>query len=132
MELHNRKARHNYNIIETYEAGIKLTGSNVKQIVLHSLDISSSFCMIENGEIFVYNIPFSDNQKKKLLMHKKEILKLQIKSLESNLQIIPLLIYDKNNKFKMLISLAKPKKNYDKRETIKKREIDRDLRSRIS
>ena len=52
MELHNRKARHNYNILETYEAGIKLTGSNVKQIVLHSLDISSSFCMIENGEIF--------------------------------------------------------------------------------
>ena len=88
--------------------------------------------MIENGEIFVYNMPFSDNQKKKLLMHKKEILKLQIKSLESNLQIIPLLIYDKNNKFKMLISLAKPKKNYDKRETIKKREIERDLRSRIS
>lgn len=132
MELHNRKARHNYNILETYEAGIKLTGQNVKQLVSNSLDISSSYCMIEKGEIFIYNIPFSDNTKKKLLMHKKEILKLSIKSSEGYLQIIPLMVYEKNNKLKVLISLAKPKKNYDKRETIKKREVERDLRSRLS
>lgn len=129
MELHNRKARHNYNIVETYEAGIKLTGENVKQIVNDSLDISSSYCMCESNEIFVYNIPFRDNKKKKLLLHKKEILKIKIKSSEHNYQIIPLMMYDKNNKFKILISLAKPKKNYDKRETIKKRDIERDLRS---
>lgn len=132
MELHNRKARYNYNILETYEAGMKLTGNNIKQLINGGLDISSSYCMIEKKEVYVYNLPFSDNNKKKLLLHKKEILKLQIKSLESNLQIIPLMIYEKNNKFKMLISLVKPKKNYDKRETIKKREIERDLRSRMS
>lgn len=131
MELNNRKARHNYNILETFEAGIELNSNNVKQIVNGNLDISASYCMIENGEIFVYNIPFKDENKKRLLMHKKEILKLQIKSSENNLQIIPLSIYDKNNKFKMLISLSKSKKNYDKRETIKKREIERDIKSQL-
>ena len=128
MEISNRKAKYEYYIVETYEAGMKLKGENVKQIVNGQLDISTSFCHICNGEIFVCNIPFFDCNKIKLLLHRKEILKLKIKQEEKHLSIIPLKIYSKNNKFKMAIALCKPKRNYDKREVIKKRDIERDLK----
>ena len=122
LNIENRKANYLYSIVESFEVGIVLNGLDVKQLLNEKVDITTSYCLITNGEIYVYNINFHSANYKKLLMHKKEILKLFNDSVKNNLSIIPLAIYESNNKFKMKIGLAKPKKMYDKRETLKKRD----------
>ncbi len=142
MEILNRKARYDYIIEEEYEAGIVLTGTEIKSIRLGKANIKDSYAIIKNEEIFLLNTHISAYEKgnifnhnetrtRKLLLHKKEIKKLSNKIELSGYTLIPLKIYFKNGKAKVLIGLAKGKKNYDKRESIKERDIEREMRKNL-
>lgn len=143
MEILNRKARHDYFIEEEYECGIALTGTEIKSIRNGSCNIGDSYGHIRKGELYVLNMfigiykegnLFNHNEKRtrKLLMHKKEILKLENKVKLEGYTLIPLKVYFKNNKAKLLLGLCKGKKDYDKREAIKERDIKRELSKRTS
>lgn len=133
----NRKARHDYEILETYEAGIVLKGTEVKALREGRANIKDSYAKIRNGEIFLINShisPYSygnvnnhdPERERKLLMHKREIMKLLGKVKERGYTLVPLSIYfDKNNRAKVELALAKGKSKYDKREAIKKRDEKR-------
>ena len=138
MEIINRKARYDYEIEETYEAGIVLTGTEIKSIRNGKANIKDSYAIIRNDEIFLLNTHISlydegnrfnheETRTRKLLLHKKEILKLKNKIDLEGYTLIPLKIYFVKSKAKVLIGLAKGKKNYDKRETIKKRDVEREM-----
>lgn len=138
MEIINRKARYDYEIEETYEAGIALTGTEIKSIRNGKANIKDSYAIIRNDEIYLLNTHISlydegnrfnheELRTRKLLLHKKEILKLKDKVELEGYTLIPLKIYFVKSKAKVLIGLAKGKKNYDKRETIKKRDIEREM-----
>lgn len=141
----NKKAFHDYFVLETYEAGIELFGTEVKSIRQGKLNLRDSWCSIEKGEIFVRGMHISPYEKgnifnrdplrpKKLLMHKREIMKLYAESQQKGLAIIPLSVYFKKGKAKMSIGLCKGKKTHDKREAITKktqlREAEREMRSK--
>ena len=142
MEILNRRAKYDYFIIDSYEAGIVLTGTEIKSIRLGKVNIKDSYIIIRNEELYLLNTHISSYDKgnrfnhdeertRKLLMHKKEIKKLNNKvTLEGN-TLIPLKIYFKNGKAKILVGLCKGKKNYDKRETIKKREAEREIAKQV-
>ncbi len=137
----NKKAYHNYHILEEYEAGIVLSGYEVKSLRLHNASLVDSLVRINNSEAFLENVyiaPYTqisthiqDYQTKrlrKLLLHKQEIVKIFSKSKEKGLTVVPLEIYvSKYGKIKALIGLAKGKTTYDKREDLKKRDIKREL-----
>lgn len=138
MEILNRKARYDYNIEETYEAGIALTGTEIKSIRQGKVNLKDSYAIIRNNEIYLLNTHISAYEKgninnheeertRKLLMHKKEILKLNNKVTIEGYTLIPLKIYFVNGKAKVQIGLCKGKKNYDKRQTIKERDIKREI-----
>lgn len=142
----NKKAYFDYEIIETYEAGIVLLGTEVKSAKEGKINLRDSFVKIINGEAFLLNChisPYSHGnitnhdptRTRKLLLHRKELNKLIGKSKEKGLTLIPLKIYEKGNKIKVEISLAKGKKKFDKRESIKEkdisREINRELKNRF-
>ena len=138
MEILNRKARYDYEIEDTYEAGIVLTGTEIKSIRLGKVNIKDSYAIIRNNEIFLLNTHISiydegnrfnheEDRTRKLLLHKKEILKLRDKLEKEGYTIIPLKIYFVKNKAKVLLGLAKGKKNYNKKETIKERDIQREM-----
>ena len=138
----NRKARHDYFIHETYEAGIALVGTEVKSLRAGKANLKDSFAKIKNNEIFLDNMHISPYEQgnifnhdplraRKLLMHKREILKLKDKLEKEGYTLIPLKMYFKGSKLKVLIGLAKGKKNYDKREAIKKRDIEREMQKII-
>ena len=142
MEILNRKAKYNYQIFETVEAGIVLTGTEIKSLRLGKANIKDSYARVKNNEIFLINMHISryDNgnlfnhdeiRERKLLLHKKEILKFRDKIKLEGYTLVPLKVYLKNGKAKVLIGLAKGKKNYDKREDIKKRDIERNIRARL-
>ena len=139
----NRKARHDYSVLETYEAGIELVGTEVKSIRQGSVNLKDSWCSIDNGEIFIRGMHVSPYEKgnifnrdplriRKLLMHKREINKLYGTVKQDGLSLIPLSVYFKDSKVKVLIGLCKGKKLYDKRADMAKRtanrEIDRNLK----
>ncbi len=139
----NRKARHEYFILESYEAGIELVGTEVKSIRQGSVNLKDSWCGIENGEIFVKGMHISPYEKgnifnrdplrpRKLLMHKREINKLYGTLKQDGLSLIPLSLYFKDSKVKVQLGLCKGKKLYDKRADMArrdaKREIDRNLK----
>lgn len=139
IEILNRQAKFNYEILETYEAGIVLTGTEIKSLRNGNANIKDSYANIKNGEIFLLNMHIShyeegnifnheETRTRKLLLHKKEILKLKNKVDLNGYTIIPLKIYFVKRKAKILLGLAKGKKNYDKREDIKKRDIEREVR----
>lgn len=144
MEILNRKARHNYFIEDEIECGIELLGNEVKSIREGSCNIKDSYAVIRKDEVYVINMFIkkyshtsvfneSETRKRKLLLHKKEILKLKQKIEKEGYTLIPLKIYFKNRgRAKLLLGVCKGKKNYDKRETIKerdiKRKIERDLK----
>lgn len=142
IEIQNRKAKFDYEILETYEAGIVLLGTEVKSIKIGKANLRDSYCIIRNGEIFILNMHISsydfgnifnheETRTRKLLLKKKEILKLK-NSLDMNgLTIVPLKLYVKKNKIKLLIGLAKGKHNYDKREAIKKKDQERELKKSL-
>ena len=134
----NPTARHNYTIDDTFEAGIVLTGTEIKSIRNGKVNIKDSYAIIKNGEIYLLNTHISlydegnrfnheENRTRKLLLHKKEILKLRDKIEMEGYTLIPLKIYFVKSKAKVLIGLAKGKKNYDKREAIKKRDELREM-----
>ena len=138
----NRKAFHDYHLIETLEAGIVLLGTEVKAIREGRLNLRDSYARLEDGEVFLYNVnisPYSHRgyadheplRKRKLLLHRDEIRKLIGKTVEKGMTLVPVRLYYKNGRVKVAISLAKGKKDYDKRETIKRREADRETRAAI-
>ena len=138
MEIKNRKARFDYEIIETFLSGIVLLGSEVKSIRNGKVSFTDSYCMFENNELFLKNLHISEYQNtafgthdpkrdKKLLLTKKELRKLREKVAEKGLTIIPLKMFlNKKNTFKVEIALAKGKKNYDKRNKILTKDIERE------
>ena len=138
MEIINRKARHDYFIEEEYECGIALKGTEIKSIREGSCNIGDSYGHIKKGELYVLNMfigeykegnifNHQETRTRKLLMHKKEILKISNKVQLEGYTLIPLKVYFKDNKAKLLLGLCKGKKDYDKRESIKERDIKRDL-----
>lgn len=138
MEILNRKARYDYEIEETYEAGIVLTGTEIKSIREGKVNIKDSYAMIRNNEIYLLNTHISqykegnifnheEDRTRKLLLHKREILKLRDKLEKDGYTIIPLKIYFVKNKAKVQLGLAKGKKNYNKKEAIKERDIKREM-----
>ncbi|MGB9803436.1 SsrA-binding protein SmpB [Desulfofundulus sp.] len=143
----NRKARHDYHILETYEAGIALTGTEVKSLRAGRANLQDSFARVENAELFLYNMhisPYDQGNRfnhepkrtRKLLMHKREILRLLGKSREKGLALIPLKVYfNDRGKAKVELALARGKKVYDKREDMAardaRREMERALRGRM-
>ncbi len=142
MEILNRKAKYNYQIFETVEAGIVLTGTEIKSLRVGKANIKDSYARIKNNEVFLINMHISsyengnifnhdETRERKLLLHKKEILKFRDKIKLEGYTLVPLKVYLKNGRAKVLIGLAKGKKNYDKREDIKKRDIERSIRARL-
>lgn len=142
MEIFNRKAIHDYFIIEEYECGIVLVGTEIKSIREGLCNLKDSYALIRNNEVFVLNMhisPYKEGnifnhdalRSRKLLMNKKEILKVKSKVDQEGFTLIPLKMYFKHNKAKILLGLCKGKKNYDKRESIKERDIKRNLDKRL-
>ena len=142
MEILNRKARHDYFIENEYECGISLLGTEVKSIRNGNCNIGDSYAIIRKGEVFILNMFIGiykegnifnhvEKRTRKLLMHKKEILKISNKIKLEGYTLIPLKVYLKNNKVKILLGLCKGKKDYDKRESIKERDIKRQLAKNI-
>ncbi len=142
MEIVNRKAKYNYQIFDTVEAGIVLTGTEIKSLRLGKANIRDSYVRVKNGEMYIINMHISgyengnifnhdETRERKLLLHKKEILKFRDKIKLEGYTIVPLKVYLVKGRAKILIGLAKGKKNYDKREDIKKRDIERNIRSRL-
>ncbi len=138
MEIVNRKARHDYYVEEEYECGIVLKGTEIKAIRDGSCNIEDSYGHIKKGELFILNMfigiykegnlfNHQETRTRKLLMHKNEILKLENKIKLEGYTLIPLKVYFKNNKAKVLLGLCKGKKDYDKRESIKERDIKREI-----
>ncbi|MBL7178679.1 MAG: SsrA-binding protein SmpB [Desulfobacterales bacterium] len=134
----NRKARHNYSIEDVYEAGMVLLGTEVKSLRLGRVNLKDAYARIKHGEVFVYQMhigpyPFAsyDNhdslRRKKLLLHKYEINKLYAKVNEKGYSLIPLKVYFQSGKVKLTLALAKGKRKYDKRESIRRRDQERDL-----
>ena len=141
----NKKAYHDYFILDTYETGISLAGTEVKSLRMGTCSIKESFVRIENGEVFIYGMHISPYEKgnifnkdplrpRKLLLHKYEINKLLGKTKEKGIAIVPLKVYFKGSLVKVEIGLAKGKKLYDKRQDIAKkdqqREASRDFKIR--
>ena len=138
MEILNRQAHHNYFILDTYEAGIVLTGTEIKSIRLGKCNIKDSYAIIKNNEIYLLNTHISlykegnifnheETRSRKLLLHKKEILKLNNKvNLDGN-TLIPLKIYFVKGRAKVLLGVCKGKKTYDKKQTLKERDIQREM-----
>jgi len=134
----NKKARHDYHLSDEVEAGIVLTGTEVKSIREGRVTIKDAYAEIKNGEIFLrqlhinpYEYAYYDNhdplRSRKLLLHNYEIKRLIVKTKEKGFTIIPVKLYFKNGKVKVVIALAKGKKLYDKRDSIKEREVNREL-----
>lgn len=142
MEIINRQAKHDYFILEEIECGIALKGTEIKSIRDGKANIKDSYAIIKKGEVFLLNMFISpykqgnifnhqETRTRKLLLHKSEIRKLdQSIKLEGN-TLIPLKVYFLKGRAKILLGLCKGKKNYDKRETIKERDIKRDIEKKL-
>jgi SsrA-binding protein len=138
----NRKARHDFHLFDAYEAGVVLLGTEVKAIREGRVNLKDSYGRVEHGEVFLYNLhisPYSHRgyatheplRRRKLLLNKIEIRKLIGKTVERGLTLVPVRMYFKNGRVKVSLCVAKGKKNYDKRETIRRREIDRETRALV-
>ena len=142
----NKKAYHDYFILDTYEAGISLAGTEVKSLRMGKCSIKESFIRIENGEVWIYGMHISPYEKgnifnkdplrvRRLLMHKTEIRRLESKLAEKGLTLVPLQVYFKGSLVKVEVGLARGKKLYDKRQDIAKkdarREVERDYKMKL-
>lgn len=139
----NRKARHDYTVVETFEAGISLVGSEVKSCVAKEVSISEAYCIVRGGEVFMLQSMIAQytnssymnhdkNRERRLLLHKRQIRKLKAEVEKNGMTIIPLDMHvAENGKIKLLIGLCRGKKHFDKREAIKKRDTNLEIR-RIS
>ena len=143
LVANNKKAYHDYFIDEKYEAGIELFGTEVKSIRMGKCSIKESFIRVENGQVYIYGVHISPYEKgnifnkdplrvRRLLMHKKEIIKLDSKMAEKGMTLVPLQVYFKGSLVKVEVGLARGKKLYDKRQDIAKkdqrREVERDYK----
>ncbi len=138
IEIRNRQVHYNYDIIDTFETGIVLKGTEIKSIRNGAINLKDSYAIIKNNELFLLNMHISqykrgnifnhdETRTRKLLMHKKEIVKLNNLVTTEGFTLVPLKLYFKGNKAKILLALAKGKKTYDKRQTIKERDIAREI-----
>ena len=134
----NRKARHDYFVEEVYEAGVELFGTEVKSLRQGGVNLKDSYCEIDGGEMFALGVHISPYEQgnifnksplrpKKLLMHKREIMKLTGLVSREGYTLVPLSLYFKGSLVKMAVGLCKGKKNYDKRDSIAKRDANRDI-----
>ncbi|MCF3183887.1 MULTISPECIES: SsrA-binding protein SmpB [unclassified Streptomyces] len=139
----NKKARHDYAIIDTYECGIVLTGTEVKSLRQGRASLVDGFVSVESREVWMYNVHVpeysqgtwtnhSARRKRKLLMHREEIDKLERKADESGHTVVPLALYFKDGRAKVEIALAKGKKEYDKRQTLREKQDTRETQRTIS
>jgi SsrA-binding protein len=135
----NRKARHDYTILDTYEAGVALTGTEVKSLRLGRASLVDGFATIDDGEIFLRNVHIPEylegswtnhepRRTRKLLLHRAEILRLIGKTKESGLTLVPLSMYFSEGKVKVELALARGKRSYDKRQDMARRDADREVR----
>ncbi len=138
----NRKAYHDYHIEETHEAGVALTGTEIKSVRAGSVNLRDSYAQVRNGELWMLNVhiapyepasrqnvdPYRD---RKLLLHRGEIMRLMGRTQEKGLTLIPLRMYLKNNRAKVEVALVRGKRLYDKRESIAKRESDREIQRAV-
>ena len=142
IEIKNRKAKFNYEILETYETGIELKGTEIKSIRRGNSNLTDSYGIIKNNEIYLLNMFINkyeegnrfnheETRTRKLLLHKKEIKKLGVALEQKGFTLVPLKLYFKDSKAKILLGLAKGKHTYDKRKTIKQRDIDRDIKKEM-
>ena len=138
----NRKARHDYHVLETWEAGVALLGTEVKSIREGRVNLRDSYARVGDGEVWLMNVhisPYShrgsaahdEMRQRKLLLHRHEIRKLIGQVAEKGLTLVPLELYFKNGRVKVLVALAKGKQAHDKRETISRREVDRETRAAV-
>jgi len=138
----NRKARHDYTLLDTFEAGVVLLGTEVKAIREGRVNLRDSYARVEQGEVFLLNVhisPYSHRgyadheplRRRKLLLQKREIRKLIGKTVERGLTLVPVRMYFKRGLVKVALSLAKGKRVHDKRETLRQREADREARAAI-
>jgi SsrA-binding protein len=138
----NRKARHDYHILETYEAGVALLGTEVKAIREGRVNLRDSYARTDGGEVWMINVHIShyshrgyadhvETRQRKLLLHRHEIRKLIGRTAEKGLTLVPLQMYFKNGRIKVLVGLARGKQAHDKRETIRRREVDRETRAAV-
>ena len=134
----NRKAFHEYFVLERFEAGIELFGTEVKSIRAGQVNLKDSFCTVKDGELFVRGMHISPYEHgnifnkdpvrpRRLLMHKREIMKLQARIMQDGVALIPLSLYFKESRVKVEVGLCKGKKNYDKRESAAKRDAQREI-----
>ena len=134
----NRKARHDFTILSSFEVGIQLKGTEVKSLRVHKASLSDSFARVDAGELYLYNMHISpyeygsytnvdSKRKRKLLAHKNEIVKLAVHTSQKGGTVVPLKVYFKHGIAKVELGLAKGKRQYDKREAIKKREVKREV-----
>ncbi|MFT3952806.1 MAG: SsrA-binding protein SmpB [Oscillospiraceae bacterium] len=134
----NRQARHNYFVVETLEAGIELVGTEVKSLRAGGVNLRDSWCAIDDGEMFVKGMHISPYEKgnifnrdpwreRKLLLHKKQILKLFGQVRTEGLTLIPLKLYFKNSRVKLILGVCKGKKLYDKRDDSARKDADREI-----
>ena len=133
----NRKARHDYSIVDTYECGVVLMGTEVKSLRAGRASLVDAFATVDDGEVWLRGLHITEyelgtwtnhepRRNRKLLLHKAEILKLIGKTKESGLSLVPLSMYFKDGKVKVELALAKGKKSWDKRQTLAKRDADRE------
>jgi SsrA-binding protein len=138
----NRKAFHDFHIVDSYEAGVVLQGTEVKAIREGNVNLRDSFGRVEAGEVWIYNVhisPYSHRgysdhaptRRRKLLLHRQEIKKLIGKTVERGMTLVPLRMYFKNGRVKVALALAKGKQAHDKRDAIRKRETERETRAAV-
>jgi SsrA-binding protein len=139
----NRKARHDYFIDDVYEAGIALTGTEVKSLRAGKVSLRDCYAEVQNGEIFLFNMHVSPYEKgnqfnhdplrtRKLLLHRQEIVRLLVRTQQKGYTLVPLRLYFKRGKVKVELGLARGKKLYDKREDLAKRDAQRDIERSMS
>ncbi len=138
MKITNRRAHYDYEILESFEAGINLTGAEVKAVRLGHADLTGSFVRVRGSEAYLVNAKifpyefarpekYEETRTRKLLLHKKEIFSLRHKTEGANLTIVPVSLYTTRSFIKAQIALAKPKRTFNKKEAIKRRDLDRDI-----
>jgi len=138
----NRKAFHDYHVLDSWEAGVALLGTEVKAIREGSVNLRDSYARLENGEVWLMNVhisPYShtgyahheERRQRKLLLHRHEIQKLMGRVIEKGLTLVPLRMYLNKGRVKVALALVKGKQEHDKRETIRRREVDRETRAAI-
>lgn len=132
MKIENRKAKFNYEIIETLEAGIKLAGAEVKAIRAGKVNLDQAYVKVMGGEAYLVNANFSvenadSTRSRKLLLHKRQIVNLELKTKTKKLTVIPLKLYNKGPLFKLEIALVRSRRKHSKKEVLKKRDLDRQM-----